>query len=92
MGLNILTAKPHLSAMLHCTRSICAVASGPGATAGRGQRAPNQLLIEKYLSNIYRAEIFRQPSYASLAATGVICGFAPRGSGPASAARPSHGR
>jgi 3-dehydroquinate dehydratase II len=31
------------------------------------------------LSNIYRRETFRQHSYVSLAATGVICGFGPQG-------------
>ncbi len=36
-------------------------------------------LIEVHLSNIYQREIFRQHSYVSLAATGVLCGFGPRG-------------
>jgi 3-dehydroquinate dehydratase-2 len=36
-------------------------------------------LIEVHLSNIYRRETFRQHSYVSLAANGVLCGFGPRG-------------
>lgn len=36
-------------------------------------------LIEVHLSNIYRREAFRQHSYVSLAAKGVICGFGPEG-------------
>jgi 3-dehydroquinate dehydratase-2 len=36
-------------------------------------------LIEVHLSNIYRRETFRHHSYVSLAATGVLCGFGPRG-------------
>ena len=42
-------------------------------------RALNEPLIEVHLSNIYRRETFRQHSYVSLAAKGVICGFGPRG-------------
>ena len=42
-------------------------------------RAVNEPLIEVHLSNIYRRETFRQYSYVSLAAKGVICGFGPRG-------------
>ncbi len=42
-------------------------------------RAIKEPLIEVHLSNIYRRESFRQHSYVSLAATGVICGFGPRG-------------
>jgi 3-dehydroquinate dehydratase-2 len=36
-------------------------------------------LIEVHMSNIYRRERFRQHSYVSLAATGVLCGFGARG-------------
>ena len=36
-------------------------------------------LIEVHLSNIYRRETFRQHSYVSLAAKGIICGFGARG-------------
>ena len=36
-------------------------------------------LIEVHLSNIYKRETFRQHSYVSLAATGVLCGFGARG-------------
>jgi 3-dehydroquinate dehydratase-2 len=36
-------------------------------------------LIEVHLSNIYQRESFRQHSYISLAAKGVICGFGSRG-------------
>jgi 3-dehydroquinate dehydratase-2 len=32
-------------------------------------------VIELHLSNIYKREEFRQHSYVSRAATGVICGF-----------------
>jgi 3-dehydroquinate dehydratase-2 len=32
-------------------------------------------LIEVHLSNIYQREAFRQHSYVSLAASGVLCGF-----------------
>lgn len=42
-------------------------------------RALNEPLIEVHLSNIYRRETFRQHSYVSLAAKGVICGFGPQG-------------
>jgi 3-dehydroquinate dehydratase-2 len=42
-------------------------------------RALDEPLIEVHLSNIYRRETFRQHSYVSLAATGVICGFGPEG-------------
>ena len=42
-------------------------------------RALDEPLIEVHLSNIYRREIFRQHSYVSLAADGVLCGFGPRG-------------
>jgi 3-dehydroquinate dehydratase II len=42
-------------------------------------RALNEPLIEVHLSNIYRREDFRQHSYVSLAAQGVICGFGPQG-------------
>ena len=44
-------------------------------------RALSEPLIEVHLSNIYRRETFRQHSYVSLAATGVICGFGPQGYG-----------
>ncbi|MBI3419363.1 MAG: type II 3-dehydroquinate dehydratase [Proteobacteria bacterium] len=36
-------------------------------------------VIEVHLSNIYRREAFRQHSYVSQAATGVICGLGPAG-------------
>lgn len=42
-------------------------------------RVLDEPLIEVHLSNIYRREIFRQHSYVSLAASGVLCGFGPRG-------------
>jgi 3-dehydroquinate dehydratase II len=42
-------------------------------------RALAEPLIEVHLSNIYRREPFRHHSYVSLAATGVLCGFGPRG-------------
>jgi 3-dehydroquinate dehydratase-2 len=42
-------------------------------------RALNEPLIEVHLSNIYRRETFRQHSYVSMAAKGVICGFGPQG-------------
>jgi 3-dehydroquinate dehydratase-2 len=42
-------------------------------------RASKEPLIEVHLSNIYQRETFRQHSYVSLAAKGVICGFGPRG-------------
>jgi len=35
--------------------------------------------IEVHLSNIYKREDFRQRSYISKAALGVICGFGPKG-------------
>jgi 3-dehydroquinate dehydratase II len=44
--------------------------------AARSLRVP---LIEVHLSNIYQRESFRQHSYISLAAKGVICGFGSRG-------------
>jgi 3-dehydroquinate dehydratase II len=42
-------------------------------------RALSEPLIEVHLSNIYQRETFRQHSYLSLAATGVLCGFGARG-------------
>jgi 3-dehydroquinate dehydratase II len=42
-------------------------------------RAFKELLIETYLSNIYRRETFRQHSHVSLAARAVLPGFGPRG-------------
>ena len=42
-------------------------------------RVLDEPLIEVHLSNIYRRETFRQHSYVSLAANGVLCGFGPRG-------------
>jgi 3-dehydroquinate dehydratase II len=42
-------------------------------------RVQNEPLIEVHLSNIYQRETFRQHSYVSLAAKGIICGFGPRG-------------
>jgi 3-dehydroquinate dehydratase II len=42
-------------------------------------RVLKEPLIEVHLSSIYQRETFRQHSYVSLAATGVICGFGPRG-------------
>ncbi len=36
-------------------------------------------IVEVHLSNIYRRETFRQHSYISQAATGVICGLGPAG-------------
>ena len=42
-------------------------------------RTLDQPLIEVHLSNIYQRESFRQHSYVSLAANGVLCGFGARG-------------
>ena len=42
-------------------------------------RSLNEPLIEVHLSNIYQRETFRQHSYVSLAAKGIICGFGSRG-------------
>jgi 3-dehydroquinate dehydratase-2 len=42
-------------------------------------RMLDEPLIEVHLSNIYQRETFRQHSYVSLAATGVLCGFGARG-------------
>lgn len=42
-------------------------------------RALHEPLIEVHLSNIYQRETFRQHSYLSLAARGVLCGFGARG-------------
>jgi 3-dehydroquinate dehydratase II len=42
-------------------------------------RSLREPLIEVHLSNIYQRETFRQHSYVSLAAKGIICGFGPRG-------------
>jgi 3-dehydroquinate dehydratase II len=42
-------------------------------------RVLDEPLIEVHLSNIYRRETFRQHSYVSLAADGVLCGFGPSG-------------
>jgi 3-dehydroquinate dehydratase-2 len=42
-------------------------------------RVLKEPLIEVHLSNIYQRETFRQHSYVSLAAKGVICGFGPHG-------------
>jgi 3-dehydroquinate dehydratase-2 len=42
-------------------------------------RTLSEPLIEVHLSNIYQREAFRQHSYVSLAAKGVICGFGPQG-------------
>jgi 3-dehydroquinate dehydratase-2 len=42
-------------------------------------RLLDQPLIEVHLSNIYRRESFRQHSYVSLAASGVLCGFGAKG-------------
>jgi 3-dehydroquinate dehydratase II len=36
-------------------------------------------VIEVHLSNIFRRDQFRQHSYISLAATGVICGLGAKG-------------
>ncbi len=66
--------------MLHCTSIPNVGAAGPRPSAWpAGWRAPNQLLIEGHLSNIYQRETFRPYSYVSLAASGVIRGFDPRG-------------
>jgi 3-dehydroquinate dehydratase II len=43
------------------------------------RRAMNEPLIEVHLSNIYQRETFRQHSYVSPAAKGLICGFGSRG-------------
>lgn len=42
-------------------------------------KSVDEPLIEVHLSNIYQRETFRHHSYVSLAATGVVCGFGPRG-------------
>ena len=42
-------------------------------------RTLDEPLIEVHMSNIYKRETFRQHSYVSLAATGVLCGFGARG-------------
>jgi 3-dehydroquinate dehydratase-2 len=42
-------------------------------------RLLDQPLIEVHLSNIYQRESFRQHSYVSLAANGVLCGFGAKG-------------
>jgi 3-dehydroquinate dehydratase-2 len=42
-------------------------------------RAIDEPLIEVHLSNIYQRETYRQHSYVSLAARGVLCGFGARG-------------
>ena len=42
-------------------------------------RTLDEPLIEVHLSNIYRRETFRQHSYVSLAAKGVICGLGAQG-------------
>jgi 3-dehydroquinate dehydratase-2 len=42
-------------------------------------RMLNEPLIEVHLSNIYQRETYRQHSYVSLAASGVLCGFGARG-------------
>lgn len=42
-------------------------------------RTLDEPLIEVHLSNIYRRETFRQHSYVSMAAKGVICGCGPQG-------------
>lgn len=41
-------------------------------------RALSLPVIEVHLSNIFKREEFRQRSFVSLAATGMICGFGPR--------------
>jgi 3-dehydroquinate dehydratase-2 len=42
-------------------------------------RLLDQPLIEVHVSNIYQRESFRQHSYVSLAANGVLCGFGAKG-------------
>jgi 3-dehydroquinate dehydratase-2 len=42
-------------------------------------RLLSEPLIEVHLSNIYQRETFRQHSYVSSAATGVLCGFGASG-------------
>ncbi|MFN0217868.1 MAG: type II 3-dehydroquinate dehydratase [Hyphomicrobium sp.] len=42
-------------------------------------QAAERPVIEVHLSNIFRRDEFRQHSYVSLAATGVICGLGARG-------------
>lgn len=42
-------------------------------------QAAELAVIEVHLSNIFRREAFRQHSYISLAATGVICGLGAQG-------------
>jgi 3-dehydroquinate dehydratase-2 len=42
-------------------------------------RILDEPLIEVHMSNIYQRETFRQHSYVSLAANGVLCGFGARG-------------
>jgi hypothetical protein len=86
-GLKTCAAKAYVNRMLHCTPRASAGARDLGAVGGyRTRPASNQLLIERNLSNIYQSETFRQHSYVSLAATGVICGFDPRGPVTASGA------
>jgi 3-dehydroquinate dehydratase len=66
--------------MLHCNPSLNAGVAGRRSIARRaGQCAPNQLLIERHLSNIYHRETFRPHSYVLLAANGVIFSSGPHG-------------
>jgi Dehydroquinase class II len=80
LGLKTCPANAYLTRMLQCTPILKAGAAGRRWAAWpAGGGAPNQLLIDKPLSNIYQRETFRQHCHASLAASAVICGFGPRG-------------